>query len=78
MKTTKIKIEDYKDTSLIQVVYELYCNNEDLSDDENDELAEKTSKIFEYQEFLSAEIIVDENLNIVGGKIIPFKEDWNK
>jgi len=76
MKTIKIEIEEYKDTSLIQVVYDLFCDNIELTDEENDELGEMSSKIFEYSEYLNAEIIIDENLNIIGGRIIPFKEDW--
>ena len=30
--------------------------------------------IFEYGEYANIEIVVDENLNIVGGKIIPHKQ----
>lgn len=78
MKTSKIQIEAYKDTGLIQALYELMDDNEELSDEENDALMEKTSKIFQYGEYFNAEIELDENLNIVGGRIIPFKEDWNK
>lgn len=34
----------------------------------------KIDDVFEYGEFGSIEIIIDENLNIVGGRIIPFKK----
>lgn len=33
----------------------------------------KITKVFEYGEYGNIEIIVDENLNIVGGRIIPYK-----
>lgn len=78
MKTIKIEIEECKDTSLIQVVYNLFCDDKELTDEESDKLSEKSSKIFEYGEYMNAEIIVDENLNIIGGRIIPFKDNWNK
>jgi len=35
---------------------------------------EKNSKIFQYGEYGHIEIEVDENLNIVGGRIIPCNE----
>jgi len=64
MKTAKIKIESYKDSdgwsNLIN----------DLGLDE-----ESTYDIFEHGEFATFTIEVDENLNIVGGKIHKNKQD---
>lgn len=74
MRTTTINIDTYKDTGLMEAVYDLFGKPE-MTDEEHDALNEKSSKIFEYGEYLNAEIIVDENLNIVGGKIIPFKNE---
>lgn len=36
----------------------------------------RSSQIFEYGEYADLEIVVDENLNIVGGRIIPMNADW--
>lgn len=73
MKTTKIIIEDYKDTSISEVIYDLFPSQ---SKDDNERLDNQIYKVFQYGEFLNMEVEVDENLNIVGGRIIPFKEDW--
>lgn len=73
MKTTRIIIDNYKDNNLQEAINELYAES-DMSDDEYyDTVSLRTNNIFKYGEYLSAEIIIDENLNIVGGKIIPFK-----
>jgi hypothetical protein len=61
VKTTTIEIQDYKDTSLGEAIHDLGMTQEEGSD------------VFEYGEFLNATIIVDENLNIIGGKINKFK-----
>lgn len=61
MKTAKIELESIKDSD------GWYSLAVELG------LEDKVYDIFEYGEFGSIEIIVDENLNIVGGKIIPFK-----
>lgn len=63
MKTAKIYIESHKDTSLGEVITDL----EIVEDDK--------FQVFEYDEYLNATIIVDENLNIIGGKIHPFKNN---
>ena len=52
------------------------CINED---DLHDKLHDKAKSIFEYGEYANLEIEVDENLNIIGGKIFPFKpEEYEK
>ncbi len=79
MKTSKIEIESYKDTGLGEVLYDLYfekfsAENPNLDEDEvHDAFQTKYENIFEYGEYLNAEIVVDENLNIIGGRVIPFK-----
>jgi len=60
MKTTKIEFDTVKNYGVYSAAVELG-------------LEDKVYDIFEYGEFASFEIIVDENLNIVGGKIIPHK-----
>lgn len=55
-KTTTIEIQEYKDTGLGD-------NAHDLG------LFEEISKIFQYGEYLNATIVVDEDLNVIGGKI---------
>lgn len=77
MKTTTIQIEEYKDTGLMEHFHDLFASP-GMSDDESGGLSEKCSKVFEYGEYLNAEIVVDENLNIIGGKIFPYKENWNE
>lgn len=78
MKTYQINITNYKDTSLYESVQELLfekfklkypCLKEDKLNDKF--YNEVVAKIFEYGEYLNAQIEIDENLNIVGGKIIP-------
>ena len=60
-KTSQLEITDYKDTGLCDVAYELG-------------LGEESSNIFQYSEYMNATLIVDEDLNIIGGKIHRFKE----
>ena len=75
-KTSKITISSYHDPELIEVVHELFHDkfkqeSPVMSDDElNEKLHEETTKIFEYGEFMNCEIIVNQSLDIVGGKII--------
>lgn len=62
MKTAKIELSNIKSSDgWGELAFELGKTEDEISD------------IFEYGEYGSIEIIVDENLNIVGGKIIPFK-----
>lgn len=72
MKTITWKIEEYKDTSLSEIIWDLY-GKQDSIEEEDDLIGEKVYEIFEYGEYMNAEIIIDENLNIIGGRIIPFK-----
>ncbi len=80
MKTAKLTIENYKDTSLGEVLFTLFYSkfeeeNKDLDEDEiSDKFHEKYKDIFEYDEYGNFEIEIDENLNIVGGRVVPFKE----
>jgi hypothetical protein len=78
MKTVKYKIDNYKDTSLSELAYELKWNTfkEENTDLDEDELSDKfynevVSKLFEYGEYTAFELEIDENLNIVGGRLIP-------
>jgi len=82
MKTAETKLTTIKDSGgWADLIYELrfdeFAKNNPTLD--KDELADKfyteiTSKVFEYGEYADLEIVVDENLNIVGGKILPFKQ----
>jgi hypothetical protein len=63
MKTTEITIDTYKDTGLGDAANDLGLNMYDL---------------FEHGEFMNATIIVDENLNIIGGKLVPHKTPVRK
>lgn len=56
-KTFTIELYDIKEEGWGELIYEL-----DLSE-------EKADKFFEYGEFASIEIEVDEDMNIIGGKI---------
>jgi len=60
-ESTNIEIISYKDTGLAEVIHDL-----GLQDEEYD--------IFEYGEFLNATLIVDKDLNIIGGQINRHKE----
>jgi len=61
MKTAKITLESIKSSDgWAELGFELGFEYE------------KISETFEYGEYGSIEIEVDENLNIVGGRIIPF------
>ena len=57
MKTTKISLDTIKDEGWAEV-----ANDLGLSEEEK-------GKYFEYDEYASIIIEIDENLNIVGGKI---------
>lgn len=82
MATSKIDLEMIKiSDGWMDLSYDLFQDkiNEQYSDEDeaNVKLHEKANKIFKYGEYANLEIEVDENLNIIGGRIIPFKEDWN-
>jgi hypothetical protein len=65
MKTTKIIIETYKQTD------SLYEAATDLGLDPYD--------LFQYGEYINClEVEIDENLNVIGGKLIPFKTPVGK
>lgn len=78
MKTAKIRLESIKDSDgWAGLAYELKFKNfqEEHPDLDEDELANKfyeevVSPVFRYGEYADLEIIVDENFNIVGGKIL--------
>lgn len=83
MATGKIKLESIKDSDgwnelAYTVAFEKFKkehpeieDEDDLSDEFYQEVIAKT---FEYGEYADLEIEVDENFNIIGGKIIPFKK----
>ena len=56
-KTFTIKLHDIKEEGWGELIYELGLSEE------------KADKFFEFGEFASIEIEVDEDMNIVGGKI---------
>lgn len=81
MKHTKITIKNYHHGDLCEVLYDLFWEQfqENHPDLDKDELSDKfysevVTKHFQYGEYLDCEIEIDENLNIVGGKIISFKK----
>lgn len=75
MKTAKISLESIKDEGWMDLCYDLFFDkfkleNPDLNDDEiHDMVHDKCNEKFEYGEYRSITIEVDENFNIVGGKI---------
>lgn len=75
-KTTKIIITEYKDPNLQENIWELYDKEVPIhkAEEHADKIYQRQQAIFQYGEFMNAEIIVDKNLDIVGGKIIPFKK----
>lgn len=72
MKTAKIVLSNIKQCDAwADVCHQLgLCK---IKDEEGDFTGEEIYNIFEYGEYGNLEIIIDENLNIIGGKIIPFK-----
>lgn len=83
MKTSKMYLDSIKDSDgWMELAYELFKEQVDRDYVEEDEahrnLHDKANKIFQYGEYANIEIEVDEKLNIVGGRIIPHKEDWNR
>lgn len=62
MKTATIILEDVKDSDQWFVL----CSDLGYTEDDN----AKCYEMFEYGEYATMEIVVDENFNIVGGKII--------
>ena len=78
MKTAKISIDSIKDSDgWMNLAYDLFKDKIDEQfpdeDEAHEKLHEKANNIFEYGEYADITIEVDENLNIVGGKIHPFK-----
>ncbi len=80
MKKYKILIEEHKDTNAAEIAYNLLWDNfkKKHANLTGDVLSDKfysevVSNLFEYGEYINLEVEVDENLNIVGGKIIPHK-----
>ena len=81
MKTAKIKLENIKSSDgwselAFDLMFEKFeANHSNLDEDvvadkfHDDVLAKK----FQYREFANLEIEFDEEFNIVGGKLIPFK-----
>jgi len=73
MKTAKITLEDIKSESWGELGYDLFGNL--LGDDMDEQNTyNKISSIFKYGEIGNIEIEVDEELNIIGGRIIPLKK----
>lgn len=71
MKTATIKLESIKDSD----GWFSLCSDLGLikysEDDEGETNNDIVYKMFEYGEYADMEIVVDENFNIVGGRIIP-------
>lgn len=69
MKTAKISLSSIKDSDgYFNLCSELGLLKEDKGGEQNHDIV---YKMFEYGEYMDCEIIIDENFNIVGGKIIP-------
>lgn len=77
IKTEEIKIESYKDSSgwtdlAHTLLFDSFKNkHHDLDEDEVMDLfyTNIVSKMFQYGEFATLTIEVDENFNVIGGKI---------
>lgn len=81
MRTLKIKFDSIKSEDWGELIQKLkfdkfekeHCelDEDEISDKFYDEVV---SKIFKYGDYGSFEIIVDENLNIIGGKIFSYEK----
>ena len=75
MKIATIDLENIKDEGWMELCYDLFFDkfkleNPNLGDDEiHDMIHNKCEEKFEYSEYGNIRIEVDENFNIVGGKI---------
>lgn len=79
MKKSSITLQSIKDSDgWMDLGYDLFKDQIDSQyadeDEAHDKLHEKVNSIFEYGEYADIEIEVDSDLNIIGGRIIPFKE----
>ena len=86
MKTHKITLNNIKDSDMWnELIYALkfdsFKNEHPELDEEEDEdelndlfYEEVVSKTFQYGEFASLELVIDENLKVIDGKILPFKK----
>lgn len=83
MKTEKITIERIKDDgswsdAIRSLTFDKFRSQhpEVTDEDELEDLYydEVPSKLMEWGEYLDIEVKIDENFNIVGGRIIPFKK----
>lgn len=72
VKTATFTIESYKDSDgYFGLCSDLFGNkNNDSNEDEEPNSNEICRKWFEYGEYGKFELIIDENMNIVGGKVI--------
>lgn len=78
MKTAKMVIESYKDPDgWMNMLTELglVTTDGDGNDTSTKENLDLVARHFDYHEYASLEIEVDENLNIVGGRFIAKKDD---
>lgn len=79
MVTVKIRVDSIKDSDgWYELIHKLKFSKfkKDNPNLDEDELHEKfyeeiVSKTFEYGEYANLEIVVDEDLKIIGGRIIP-------
>ena len=71
-KISKIKISDVKNSDgYYELCNDLFGHLNSEDEDEEPESNKICRKIFKYGEYGTFEIIVDEDFNIIGGKIIP-------
>ncbi len=87
MKTHKITLNNIKDSDTWnELIYVLKFDSfktkhpeldEEMDEDELNDLfyKEVISKTFQYGEFASIELIIDENLKVIDGKILPIKNN---
>lgn len=69
VKTTTFTIENYKDSDgYFGLCSDLFGNNNNSNEESNSN--EICRKWFEYGEYGNFELIIDENMNIIGGKVI--------
>lgn len=74
MKASKIILTEVKAQEWAELGWDLF--GWDTDDDYDIEfINNKINSIFEYGEFANIELIIDSKLNIIGGKIIPFKNN---
>lgn len=75
-KTATITLSDIKDEGWSELGWDLFGSNTlERTDEEHDRVSDKINNIFQYGEYGTIQLVVDDKLRIIAGNIIPFKDD---